>query len=149
MLSHEITAIAGKYKARKRIGRGQGSGHGKTAGRGHKGQKSRAGYSRKHVYEGGQMPLFRKLPKVGFSNFNFAHKYEIINVNQLEKFFEDGAEINVEQMVKLGLIDSTKSKVKVLGNGELTKKLNVSAHKFSKSAEQKISQCGGTAVLIA
>jgi large subunit ribosomal protein L15 len=149
MLSHEITAIAGKYKARKRIGRGQGSGHGKTAGRGHKGQKSRAGYSRRHVYEGGQMPLFRKLPKVGFSNFNFARKYEIINVNQLEKFFEDGAEISVEQMVKIGLVDSEKSMVKVLGNGELTKKLNVSAHKFSKSAEQKISQCGGTAVLIA
>jgi large subunit ribosomal protein L15 len=149
MLSHEITAIAGKYKARKRIGRGQGSGHGKTAGRGHKGQKSRAGYSRRHVYEGGQMPLFRKLPKVGFSNFNFARKYEIINGNQLEKFFEDGAEISVEQMVKIGLVDSEKSMVKVLGNGELTKKLNVSAHKFSKSAEQKISQCGGTAVLIA
>ena len=149
MLSHEITAIAGTHKSRKRIGRGQGSGHGKTSGRGHKGQKSRSGYSRRHVYEGGQMPLFRKLPKVGFSNFDFARKYEIINLTQLEKFFEDGADISIEQMAKLGLVANAKCKIKILGNGELTKKLNVSAHKFSKSAEQKISQCGGTAVILA
>lgn len=143
MLSHEITAKAGKYKAKKRIGRGRGSGSGKTAGRGHKGYHSRAGAKSLTVAEGGQMPLFRRLPKRGFNNAKFATRYDIVNVQQLERF-EDGAEVGIEQLADAGLVGSPKHKVKILGNGELTKKLTVIAHKFSKSAEEKITGCGGT-----
>jgi len=142
MLNHEITTVVGKYKARKRVGRGRGTGHGKTAGRGHKGASSRAGATRMSLSEGGQMPLFRRLPKRGFSNVQFAARYEIVNVSQLERF-EDGAEIGLEQLIAAGLVDRAKSKVKILGNGALTKKLTVTAHKFSKSAQEKISGCGG------
>jgi len=148
-LNDEITAIAGKYKKRKRVGRGQGSGHGKTSGRGHKGCGSRPGPTTRITYEGGQMPLFRRLPKRGFNNYNFARRYEIVNLSQLEKLFEDGSAINIQELVTAGLVDSSKSVVKVLGDGELTKKLSVTAHKFSKSAEQKIAGCGGTAKVVA
>ncbi len=144
MLNYEITSVAGKHKARRRVGRGNGSGSGKTSGRGHNGQNSRAGASRMSLYEGGQMPLFRRLPKRGFSNYDFARRYEIVNVSQLERF-DDGADISAEQLSDAGLIGSGKSKVKILGDGELTKKLKVTAHKFSKTAEQKIEACGGTA----
>ncbi len=147
MLNHEITAIVGKHKARKRVGRGRGTGHGKTCGRGHKGANSRAGATRLSLSEGGQMPLFRRLPKRGFSNFNFADRYEIVNVCQLERF-EEGAEVGVDQLVAAGLVDRAKSKVKVLGNGALTKKLRVSAHKFSRSAQEKISSCGGSVSIV-
>jgi len=147
MLNYEITSIAGKYKTRKRVGRGIGTGNGKTSGRGHKGQSSRAGAHAGTLREGGQMPLFRRLPKVGFSNYNFAKRYKIINVSQLERF-DDGAIVGVEQLSDAGLIDNLKSKVKILGDGELTKKLQVSAHKFSKVAEEKIAGCGGTAKVI-
>jgi large subunit ribosomal protein L15 len=149
MLNDEITAIAGRYKKRKRLGRGKGSGHGKTCGRGHKGCGSRPGSSARLTYEGGQMPLFRRLPKRGFNNYNFSRRYEIVNVSQLERIFDDGAAINVQELATAGLVDSFKSKVKVLGDGELTKKLTVMAHKFSKSAEQKISDCGGTVKVVA
>lgn len=149
MLSHEITAQVGSHKTRNRVGRGRGTGNGKTCGRGHKGQKSRSGYSRKALYEGGSMPLFRKLPKVGFSNFNYAKTFEVVNIKQLEKMFEDGATIDVATLAERGLIDSSCSKVKVLGDGQLTKKFTISAHKFSKSAEQKISDCGGSVQLVA
>ena len=144
MLNYEITSVAGKHKARRRTGRGGGSGNGKTCGRGHKGQGSRAGAGSISLYEGGQMPLFRRLPKRGFSNYNFARRYEIVNISQLERF-DDGADIGAEQLSDAGLIGSGKSKVKILGDGELTKKLQVTAHKFSKTAEQKIEACGGTA----
>ncbi len=147
MLNHEITSIAGKHKARRRVGRGTGSGLGKTCGRGHKGSGSRAGSTSMSLYEGGQMPLFRRLPKRGFSNYKFATRCEIVNVSQLERF-DDGATVGAEQLSNAGLIDSLKNKVKVLGNGELTKKLQVTAHKFSKTAEQKIVASGGTAKLI-
>jgi len=147
MLNHEITSMAGRYKARKRVGRGTGSGHGKTCGRGHKGSRSRAGAIRFSLAEGGQMPLFRRLPKRGFSNYKFQTRCEIVNVSQLERFNE-GETISLEQLSAAGLIDSLKSKVKILGNGELTKKLRVIAHKFSKTAEQKIVGCGGTAKLV-
>ena len=93
------------------------------------------------------MPLFRRLPKRGFSNYNFAARYEVVNISQLERF-EDGAAIGLEQLSNAGLIGSCRSKVKILGSGELTKKLDVSAHRFSKSAEQKIAGCGGTAKVI-
>ena len=139
--------MAGRYKARKRIGRGTGSGHGKTCGRGHKGSRSRAGAIRFSLAEGGQMPLFRRLPKRGFSNYKFQASFEVVNVSQLERF-GDGETIGLEQLSAAGLIDNLRSKVKILGNGELTKKLQVIAHKFSKTAEQKIAGCGGTAKMI-
>jgi large subunit ribosomal protein L15 len=143
MSSYEITSIAGKHKTRRRVGRGTGTGHGKTCGRGHKGSGSRAGSTSLSLFEGGQMPLFRRLPKRGFSNFNFATRYSIVNVSQLEKF-DDGADVGVEQLSNAGLIGSSKSKVKILGDGELTKRLQITAHKFSRTAEQKIVNCGGT-----
>ena len=147
MLNHEITSIAGKHTRRRRVGRGTGSGHGKTCGRGHKGSGSRAGSTSLSLYEGGQMPLFRRLPKRGFNNYQFAQRCEIVNVYQLERF-EDGASVGVEQLSGAGLIDSIKSKVKILGKGDLTKKLQVTAHKFSKNAEQKIAASGGVAKMI-
>ena len=147
MWDHEITSVVGKKTNRKRIGRGIGSGHGKTSGRGHKGQGSRAGSPSMSFSEGGQMPLFRRLPKRGFNNYEFATRYEIINVSQLE-MFEEGSTIGLEQLSAAGLIDSMKNKVKILGDGELTKKLEVSAHKFSKSAEQKIVASGGITKVI-
>jgi large subunit ribosomal protein L15 len=147
MLSHEITSKVGGHRARRRVGRGRGSGHGKTCGRGNKGAHSRAGSSTVCLYEGGQMPLFRRLPKRGFSNYKFETSYEIVNVSQLERF-DDGSEVNVKQLLDSRLISNDKSKVKILGNGELTKRLNVMAHRFSKSAEQKIMGCGGTAMTI-
>jgi large subunit ribosomal protein L15 len=149
MYMHEITAIAGAYKKRKRVGRGKASGHGKTCGRGHKGDCSRSGFALPLTYEGGQMPLFRRLPKRGFNNANFTTRYEVVNVSQLERLFEDGAAVGVQELYVAGLLDSQASRVKILGDGELTKKLNVSAHKFSKSAEQKISGCGGTIKVVA
>ena len=147
MLNHEITSIAGKHKRRRRVGRGPGSGHGKTCGRGHKGSGSRAGSTSVSLYEGGQMPLFRRLPKRGFNNYKFAKRCEIVNVCQLEQF-EDGAVVGVEQLSGAGLIDSIKSKVKILGKGDLTKKLEVTVHKFSKNAEQKIAASGGIVKIV-
>ena len=147
MLNHEITSIVGKHPNRRRIGRGSGSGHGKTSGRGHKGAGSRAGSTAFSLFEGGGIPLFRKLPKRGFSNYNFAQQCEIVNICQLERF-DDGAVIGLEQLSDAGLINSNTSKVKILGKGDLTKKLQVTAHKYSKSAEQKITAIGGTANLI-
>jgi large subunit ribosomal protein L15 len=147
MLNHEITSVAGKNKARRRVGRGCGSGRGKTCGRGHKGAGSRAGSTAVTLYEGGTMPLFRRLPKRGFNNYKFAQRCQIVNVSQLERF-EDGAIIGLQQLTDAGLVDSLKSKVKILGSGELTKKLEVTAHKFSKSAEQKIAASGGSAKVI-
>jgi len=142
-----ITSIAGSNKTRKRVGRGSGSGHGKTSGRGHKGAGSRAGSSRMTLSQGGSTPIFRRLPKRGFSNANFATRFEIVNVSQLDKF-EDGTTVGIEQLSQAGLIDSSKSKVKILGDGALTKKLDVSAHRFSKSAQEKIVGCGGAAKVI-
>jgi large subunit ribosomal protein L15 len=148
MLSYEITSVAGKHKGRKRIGRGPGSGHGKTSTRGHKGSLSRAGSGTRPTYEGGSMPLFRRIPKRGFSNFNFETRYTVVNLWQLD-IFTDGAQVGIEQMVEAGLIANTKGKVKVLGDGDLSKKLNVVAHKFSKSAQQKIVDSGGSAKIVA
>ena len=147
MLNHEITSIVGKHRPRRRVGRGSGSGHGKTCGRGHKGSGSRAGSTSISLFEGGQMPLFRRIPKRGFSNFDFAQRCEIVNIYQLERF-EDGATVGLEQLSDAGLINSNNSKVKILGKGDLTKKLQVTAHKYSKSAEQKIIASGGSANLI-
>lgn len=147
MLNYQITSIAGGHKNRRRAGRGTGSGRGKTCGRGHKGSGSRAGAASVSLYEGGQMPLFRRLPKRGFSNYKFETRYKIVNVSQLERF-DEGATVGMEQLSSAGLIDSLKNRVKILGDGELTKKLQVVAHKFSKTAEQKIVASGGTAKVI-
>lgn len=149
MQSDEITASVEAKRKRKRVGRGRGSGHGKTAGRGHKGDRSRSGFSMHPAFEGGQMPLFRRLAKRGFSNARFSERYEIVNVSQLERYFQDGDSITITQMAGAGLVRSDRSRVKILGDGELTKKLTVSAHKFSKSAEQKIFGCGGTTQVMA
>ena len=145
MLSHEITSIVQKKKPSKRLGRGGAKG--KMCGRGHKGSGSRAGSFARPTYEGGQMPLFRRLPKRGFNNARFAKQYEVVNVAQLDRF-EDGAVVGVKQLASIGLIDNTKSRVKILGEGELTKKLQVTAHRFSKTAEQKITACGGKAQML-
>ncbi len=143
MMSHEITSLVGSHKRRRRRGRGQGSGLGKTAGRGHKGQKSRAGKSMPLLSEGGQMPLFRRLPKRGFNNANFKTNYAIVNVSQLEKF-DEGTRVDSQALSQAGLISSTEGLVKILGNGELSRKLTVVANKFSRSAMEKINNAGGT-----
>lgn len=148
MLSHEITSVVGKSKARKRVGRGTGSGIGKTCGRGHNGCGSRAGSGGRLANEGGQMPMFRRVPKRGFSNYDFASRYEIINVSQLDRF-DDGSVINAKSLFNAGLVDRANSVVKVLGDGELTKKLQVCVQKYSKGAQQKILSCGGTAEVVA
>lgn len=132
-----------KNKKRRRIGRGQGSGYGKTAGRGHKGHKSRSGYSRKPNFQGGAMPMFRRIPKRGFNN-KFARTIFAVNVGDLDKAFEDGTEVTLELLAERGLATGMFDELKILGDGELTKKLTVSAHRFSKSAEEKISSAGGT-----
>ncbi len=148
MMIHEITKKAGKHKSRKRIGRGPGSGTGKTAGRGHKGAGSRAGHSSKMGFEGGQMPLFRRVPKRGFSNVRFRKEYEVVNIKALDARFDDGAEVNPEMLVKVGLIPDTAKPVKILAFGETSKKLVVSATAFSEAAKEKITRAGGSATVI-
>lgn len=146
MMIHEVTELVGSHKKRKRIGRGIASGHGKTSGRGTKGAGSRSGWggSIRSSREGGQMPFFRRIPKRGFSNVNFAKVYAVVNIKSLEVRFEEGANVCPDQLVKVGLIPDTKLPVKILGEGELTKKLNVTAAIFSAKAAEKIAQAGGT-----
>jgi large subunit ribosomal protein L15 len=145
MMIHEITPDAGRHKRRKRVGRGPGSGHGKTCGRGHNGAGSRSGYKRRPGYEGGQVPLYVRFPKRGFSNARFKTHYALVNVQAIADRFDDGAEVNPDLLVKVGLIRSTVLPVKVLGDGELTKKLQITAAAFSESAKQKIESAGGSA----
>lgn len=132
----------GARHAKKRVGRGPGSGHGKTSGRGEKGQKSRSGYSGKRGFEGGQMPLHRRLPKRGFTNI-FKKDYAVVNVSDLERF-DSGASVDEAMLRQAGLVKGSHDGVKVLGDGELSKKLTVSATKFSKSAKEIIEKAGGT-----
>jgi large subunit ribosomal protein L15 len=136
-----------KYKARKRVGRGPGSGHGKTCGRGHKGQGSRAGFSVHPTFEGGQMPLVRRIPKRGFNN-RWALTVAIVNIGELDKRFAEGDEVNIETLKAKNLAKGSFDELKVLGDGELTKKLKISAHRFSKSAKEKIEKAGGEAVVL-
>ena len=131
-------------KPRKRIGRGLGSGQGKTAGKGHKGYYARSGGQRRLSFEGGQIPLARRIAKRGFSNNFFATKVAIVNVAALEQIFESGSTVDLAALRDKGLVSGKFDVVKILGNGALTKKLKVSAHAFSKSAEQKITEAGGT-----
>lgn len=132
----------GSRHAKKRVGRGPGSGHGKTSGRGEKGQKSRSGYKSKLGFEGGQMPLHRRLPKRGFTNI-FKEEFAILNLSDLEQF-DSGATVDASTFREAGLVKGATKKVKVLGNGELKKKLTVHADKFSKTAREKIEAAGGT-----
>lgn len=133
-----------KRKARKRVGRGPGSGHGKTAGRGHKGYYSRAGASRRLGFEGGQMPLARRVAKRGFNNKAFATVVAIVNTSSLQSAFEDGAEVTPELLISKDLVSGKFDVIKILGDGDLSVKLSVTAHRFSKSAEDKIQAAGGT-----
>ncbi|MBE6806092.1 MAG: 50S ribosomal protein L15 [Clostridia bacterium] len=143
MKLHELTPAFGSTKESKRIGRGHGSGNGKTAGKGHKGQKARAGRGMRPGFEGGQMPLQRRIPKRGFNNI-FAEESVAINVAALNKF-EDGAVVDAVALVEKGIIDKADIYVKVLGNGNVTKKLTVKLSAFSKSAIEKITKAGGNA----
>ncbi len=144
MKLHELQPAAGSVKDVKRIGRGHGSGNGKTAGKGHKGQKARSGGSIRPGFEGGQMPLQRRMPKRGFNNI-FAKEYAEINVSALEARFEDGAVVDAQALLESGAIKDAKDGIKVLGNGEITKKLTVKAAKFTASAQEKIEKAGGKA----
>ncbi|MHC4954764.1 MAG: 50S ribosomal protein L15 [Planctomycetota bacterium] len=132
-------------KKRKRVGRGPGSGKGKTSGRGHKGQQSRSGGGTPIGFEGGQMPLYRRLPKRGFNNAIFRTVYAIVNVGQLESTFDDGATVDADAIRAAHLVNAKTGPIKVLGGGELTKKLTVTADGFSGSARKKIEAAGGTA----
>jgi large subunit ribosomal protein L15 len=136
---------AGQKHSRKRIGRGMGSGRGKTATRGSKGQHAGTGFSQKRGFEGGQMPLHRRLPKRGFTNI-FKKQYAIVNLGRLEKL--DGDSFNPDRLLELGVIKKLGDGVKILGSGQLTRKIQVSAHVFSKSAMEKIQASGGTAEVI-
>lgn len=149
MKLHDLRpAEGGGVKARKRVGRGIGSGTGKTSGRGSNGQNARSGGGTRPGFEGGQMPLFRRLPKRGFTNV-FKKEYALVNISVLENF-EDGTEVTPEILINSGLIKKAKAKdgVRILGDGELTKKLTVKAHHFSKAAAEKIEAAGGKAEVI-
>jgi len=138
----------GSKKARKRVGRGVGSGHGKTACRGENGQKSRSGYSRRFGFEGGQMPLIRRVPKRGFSNYMFRKSFSVVNIESLN-IFENGTDVTPEILMSVGLLSKVeKNGVKILGNGNLEKKLNVHAHKFTGTALKKIQDASGKAEVI-
>ena len=136
---------AGQKKTRKRIGRGMGSGHGKTSTRGHKGQRAGTGFSLMRGFEGGQMPLHRRLPKRGFTNI-FKKQYAIVNLGRLEKL--EGDQFTPDQLMELGVIKKLGDGLKVLGTGQLTRAIRVEAHLFSKSAAEKIQAAGGTASVI-
>ena len=132
---------------RKRVGRGAGSGLGKTSGKGHKGQNARSGGGVRPGFEGGQLPLFRRLSKRGFNNYNFRTVYATVNVGDLERF-EEGTTVTKELLIEAGLVKKELDGIKVLGNGELTKKLTVKADKFSSTAKEKIENVGGTTEVI-
>ena len=146
---NNLKAPAGGTTRKKRVGRGPGSGLGKTSGRGYKGQKSRSGYSGMRGFEGGQMPLHRRLPKRGFTNI-FKREWAEVNLADLEKMFDAGATVTPEALLERGLIrKSMRKSVVILGQGDLKKKLTVNAHRFSKSAKEKIEAAGGKAEIIA
>lgn len=141
MRLHDVNEGIQKNRRKKRLGRGTGSGLGKTSGRGHKGQKSRAGSSRHSQFQGGAMEMYRRIPKRGFNN-KFAAKVLAVNVGQLDKLFEDGADVSPETLAKTAIGKQGYDVLKILGHGELTKKLKISAHQFSATARQKLEQAG-------
>jgi large subunit ribosomal protein L15 len=144
-----LKPAAGAKKKKKRVGRGPGSGSGKTSGRGHKGAQSRSGYSYKRGFEGGQMPLHRRVPKRGFNNTAFRIEYAVVNLDQLESLFDAGATVNADTLRAAGLVRGKQSRIKVLARGEVTKALTVHAHKFSGKAAEKLAAAGGKAEAIA
>jgi large subunit ribosomal protein L15 len=144
---NNLKPARGATRNRKRVGRGPGSGLGKTSGRGEKGQKSRSGFARKPGFEGGQMPLHRRIPKRGFTNARFRKEYAIVNLERLEAF-EAGTIVTPELLVENGVIKKVKDGVKILGNGKLTKALTVKAHKFSAHSQEAITKLGGKAEAI-
>ncbi len=146
MKLHELSPVEGSKKSVKRIGRGHGSGQGKTAGKGHKGQKARAGKGMRVGFEGGQMPLQRRIPKPGFNNI-FAKKVVTVNVGTLNKF-EDGAVVDVAALVEAGVVKNSFDSVKILSNGNLTKKLTVKVSAYSEAAKAKIEAAGGKAEVV-
>lgn len=147
MKLHELHPAEGSVKNRKRIGRGPGSGTGKTSGKGHKGQNARSGGGVRPGFEGGQLPLFRRLPKRGFSNANFKREYAVINLSDLNRF-NDGDVVTPELLKEMGIVKKQLCGIKVLGNGTLEKKVTVKAHKFSESAKEKIETSGGKVEVI-
>ncbi len=147
MKLHELSPAPGSTSERKRIGRGPASGQGKSAGKGHKGQKARAGRGMRAGFEGGQMPLQRRIPKRGFVNI-FAKEIAIVNLSAIDEKFEDGAVVDVEALINAGLVKKALDGVKVLGNGEISKKLTVKVNAFSESAKAKIEAAGGKAEVI-
>ena len=144
---NELKYTKGSIRDNKRVGRGTSSGHGKTSGRGQKGQNARSGGGVRIGFEGGQNPLVFRVAKRGFSNYNFETKYATINLSDLERF-SDGAEVTPELLKEMGLVKKQLDGIKVLGNGKLTKKLTVKAHKFSKSAKEAIEKVGGKVEVI-
>ena len=146
MKLHELSPAPGSKQTRNRIGRGLGSGNGKTAGKGMKGQNSRSGGGTRTGFEGGQMPIYRRLPKRGFKNI-FAKEYAEVNVSTLERF-DDGATVDPVALVEAGILKNVQDGVRILGNGELTKKLTVRADGFTKTAESKITAAGGKVEVI-
>ena len=143
---NELKPVEGARHSKKRLGRGTGSGLGKTSGKGHKGQKARTSGGVRPGFEGGQLPLFQRLPKRGFKNVN-RKEYAIVNVETLNRF-EDGAEVSAALLLETGVVSNEKAGIKILGNGELTKKLTVKAHKFSASAKEAIEKAGGSIEVI-
>lgn len=143
----DVHRHAKKFKKRRRIGRGPGSGFGKTAGRGHKGQGSRAGFRQHPAFEGGRMPMIRRIPKRGFNN-RWALTVIAVNVAELDRLFDDGAEVSPETLAAKGRLNQKFDVLKILGDGELTKKFHVTAHRFSKTAQQKIESSGGKTTVV-
>ncbi len=141
---NDVLGAVERRKNPKRRGRGEGSGLGKSSGRGNKGAKARSGWRRRYGYEGGQMPIARRVPKRGFNNFNFASYFDVLNVRDLEGSFEDGATVNRQVLVDSGLLKPRHEQLKLLGDGELKKKLNVTVHAASAEAKKKIEAAGGT-----
>ncbi|WP_044895210.1 50S ribosomal protein L15 [Bacillus alveayuensis] len=146
MKLHELQPAPGSRKERNRVGRGIGSGNGKTSGRGQKGQKARSGGGVRLGFEGGQTPLFRRLPKRGFTNIH-RKEYAIVNLDALNRF-EDGTEVTPELLLETGVVSKLKAGVKILGNGQIEKKLTVKAHKFSSAAKEAIEAAGGKTEVI-
>ncbi len=144
---NDLRPSAGTTKNKKRLGRGVGTGQGKTAGKGMKGQNSRSGGGVRPGFEGGQMPLYRRLPKVGFTNI-WRKEYAIVNLYDINEKFEDGAIVNIEALKEAGLVKALKNGVKILATGEVSKKLTVQANKFSGAAAEKINAAGGKAEVI-
>ena len=147
MQIHDVTARGNNHDKRKRVGRGVGSGKGKTAGKGHNGQRSRSGDLPRIGFEGGQMPLFRRMPKRGFTNARFKKHYTLINIESLEAF-DAGEVVDLTAVLDKGVARNTGDMLKVVGQGDLSKELTIKAHKFSKSAQSKIESAGGTVEVI-